>query len=517
MNEQLRPIVDIKTDIDKNNKCEIEIIPFFEFSNGDSCSSIAKLDQRLSDLRIQLNGKDGKINELESKADGLDYAVAAACGIITGLLDAFFVGEFSLESANKWGTEKCNKFVEIFANTTIRKDPNQKHLGSDYAFGNPSDAVRYLERKYCVNYDAASTVLGQGDHHLNDYAHHPSLFGLIISIVSQLGESTLGRDDAGVLRWVNVSNSNAMLKGNNVFEKLFYAISNWACHLISDMVGSSGSIAKGNAGTGIPGPILSMLQESAGIFKNNEPDAQAHMQKWLNNLFRGRLKGQNGVPFDLRTELGIGAHLGKQALVVEVNESIIMGFYFARHLIIEIKAAKIKSFKEMEKINWNNTLPFKNRTVIRMLTVSLSTMTAIDAADAAVRAVANGHAFLAAFVVRINYLGLMSTIISCGWDVVMGTQLTHNRNERIELLNDYVGLNNAKVFYKQGDLWLALEETEKFINNSIEVVKQNQQIVEKNLLEIKADLVSVSNSIKVADKKNAGLKDEIMDILDWRK
>lgn len=50
------------------------------------------------------------INEYD-RADKIDYIVAASCGVLTGLLDAFWIGEFSLKNAQTWGRDKTNKFV----------------------------------------------------------------------------------------------------------------------------------------------------------------------------------------------------------------------------------------------------------------------------------------------------------------------------------------------------------------------------------------------------------------------
>ena len=47
-----------------------------------------------------------------SKADRLDYMMAICSGTISGLIDVFYVGEFSLERANQWGSDKVNKFVK---------------------------------------------------------------------------------------------------------------------------------------------------------------------------------------------------------------------------------------------------------------------------------------------------------------------------------------------------------------------------------------------------------------------
>ena len=66
-----------------------------------------------------------------SKADRLDYIMAVCSGTIAGLVDVFFVGELSLDRANKWGTEEVNKFV-----TKVAK--MQGYKGNDL-----SDAIKF--------------------------------------------------------------------------------------------------------------------------------------------------------------------------------------------------------------------------------------------------------------------------------------------------------------------------------------------------------------------------------------
>lgn len=51
-----------------------------------------------------------------SKADRIDYMMAICSGTIAGLIDVFYVGEFSLERANEWGSDKVNKFVKKLLN-----------------------------------------------------------------------------------------------------------------------------------------------------------------------------------------------------------------------------------------------------------------------------------------------------------------------------------------------------------------------------------------------------------------
>ena len=60
---------------------------------------------------------------------------------------------------------------------------------------------------------------------------------------------------------------------------------------------------------------------------------------------------------------------------------------------MEIKKQKVDSLRDFNRINWNNVLPFKNRTVIRMLTIATGTFTAIDMADAAIQSAVKSGGF----------------------------------------------------------------------------------------------------------------------------
>ena len=503
MKKVSEPIVDLKTQIDNNEECEIEVIPVVEKNNNEDDLNSTLLNQRLRDLEIELNDRTDKIEKLESHADGLDYAVAAASGVLTGILDIFFVGEFSLDGT-PWGTEKSEKFVVNIANKTAAKD---SAIPKGHKFDSMPKAMEYLGNKYSAN--AASSV-----NHLSDFSFHPSILGLIVSIIGQLSGMTYGwNPKLGQFGWIAAANSS--VAGASIFEKFFRAITTWGANLVCGISGAPNA----KLGKGIPGPIMSMFQEGSSAITKTDSKAPIHFKNSLDDMFRGKLNGQNGVPFDFNSELAFYAHLGKQALVVGINEVIVRAFYFIRHLINEIKLEGVASFKELRKINWSNVVPFKNRTIVRMLTVSMATLTAIDTADAAIRAVArsggNGAAFLTQFALRINYVGIGRTVIACTWDGIMGVRLAHNRNRRIELYNEYISLNNAKMFYKQGDLWQLADDVDKSINHTMDLVKQNEEYMKQCIVETKEDIKTISDDIEKADEHNEGLKDDIKDILKW--
>ncbi|WP_277066113.1 hypothetical protein, partial [Propionibacterium acidifaciens] len=45
------------------------------------------------------------------EADKLDYIVAVGSGVLAGLIDVFYAGEFSLDRASEWGRDKIEKVV----------------------------------------------------------------------------------------------------------------------------------------------------------------------------------------------------------------------------------------------------------------------------------------------------------------------------------------------------------------------------------------------------------------------
>ncbi len=140
-------------------------------------------------------------------------------------------------------------------------------------------------------------------------------------------------------------------------------------------------------------------------------------------------KDENGkiieaVKFDLRTEIGVANELKRQAVPVIINECIVRGFYFIRRLCNEIKSKDIRSFDEMSRVDWKATLPFKNRTIVRMLTISTGTFMAFDLIDAAIRSAAksggNAAVFAKEFILKVNFVGVGRFAIAAGTDIGMG-------------------------------------------------------------------------------------------------
>ncbi len=379
-----------------------------EYTSGDENSPEPVTPSSETVVDIVEDSWDANIN----KADKIDYLLAVASGTIAAAVDIFYTGEFSLEEAKQWGNDTTNKFVKRMAKWNGYK-------GDDL-----SAAIKCMEKKFPLAADKNTPTFGGGlQHHLRDFSHHFSLGGLMCSIFTQFTKKVIGTDVDGKLIIENVADDK--LIGKDPTEKILYGTVYWFFHMVSDMAGSN---ATAGNGTGIPGPIVSLIKELSAlpVFRDKKiGDIEFH--KWVSKLFNGTLLGKRDeagkllepMKFDLRTEIGILHEIGKQVVPVLINEAIVRSFYFIRRLSDELKREEIKSFNDFKKINVEKILPFNNRTIKRMVTVSSGTLVALDAADAAVRAgLKNGPTphFFVDFAVRINVVGIGRFIVACKAD-----------------------------------------------------------------------------------------------------
>ena len=405
-----------------------------------------------------------------NKADKTDYLLAVASGTIAAAVDIFYTGEFSLVEGRQWGNDTINKFVKRMAKWNGYK-------GDDL-----SDAIKFMEKKFPLAADKNTPTFGGGlQHHLRDFSHHFSLGGLMCSIFTQFTKKVIGTATDGKLIIKDVVDDK--LIGKNPIEKILYGTVYWFFHMVSDMAGSN---ATAGDGTGIPGPIVSLIKELSAlpVFRDKKiSDIEFHT--WVSKLFNGTLLGKRdeaGKPlkFDLRTEIGVLREIGKQAVPVLINEAIVRSFYFIRRLSDELKREEIKSFNDFKKINGEKILPFNNRTIKRMVTVSSGTLVALDAADAAVRAgLKNGPSlhFFVDFAVRINVVGVGRFIVACKADSEYIAEdireAKKNRDERLAKEQGFeksiVDLNCLSLDFEEMRILYSLENL--IVSNDISITK----------------------------------------------
>lgn len=380
----------------ETDNLQIELKPYSEATHNAEYD----LDRIIFDL-------DSQIDLLSSQADKFNYLVSAASGVLCSLLDILWVGEFSLERGRGIASDKIDGLVTKTAKMLGCKNDDLE------------SAVKFLEKKFPIPSDGNTPDFGGGlQHHLRDFSHHPTIVGLIFSLLTQFTYKSYGTDTSGTFMIVDVPEVSRAFIGNDVPSKILFGTITWFFHLVSDVAGSSSSVGK-SGGTGIPGPMLALAKELSvlPIFKNMNVSDNS-LSVFLSKLFNGTLLAkhdENGkiiketvLKFDLRGELGVGIELGRQAVPVVANDCIVRTFYFIRRLAIEIRSNDIQSISDMSQINWDNVKPLNNPTIARMLTISTGVFTTVDVSEAVITQ---------KYWVSINYVGVGRFAIAIGEDV----------------------------------------------------------------------------------------------------
>jgi len=384
-------------------------------------------DDVQSNLSAKKDEIDKKLQRYINTADKADYAIAVASGVICGIFDSLFVGEF-LPTSQSIGLS--HKQINEFIQKTAEK--------SGYTGKRLNGAIEHLEKTYTVAQDNTWKGAGIGvsskEHHLADFAHHPTPLGLVSSIIvqflrvgffvnndgeihilpvktdsSELIKTWIPVVITGICNWLAsiaesrieetegaeipkpIKNIIHIIASSPLLIEILKVTHNWLGHLVSDLGGSKNTAGEG---MGIPGVFLSLAYEISclPILKNTGlPDV-------INNLY---VK----YKMDFRHELPLLKIMSKQALVVIINEAIVRTFYFVRRL-----AEQIKDKSGLENIDWKRIIPFNNRTVLRMTSISSATFTVTDLVDAGVRgaveSAGNLVIFASKFVSRVNYVGM---------------------------------------------------------------------------------------------------------------
>ena len=117
-------------------------------SNKPFGKEIAELESSIEQTQGKIDAINAEIDRLTNHADGIDYTIAVAAGIFTGLIDIFYVGDFSFESGVQWSNDKTNSFVQRVANL-------QGYSGTSI-----DGAVRFLEQKFPITADKATNIFG---------------------------------------------------------------------------------------------------------------------------------------------------------------------------------------------------------------------------------------------------------------------------------------------------------------------------------------------------------------------
>ena len=496
---------------------QYEVLPpydmeiFSDERRKEILAGLQDIDAQLALCQKRVDKLNSSADALTNQADQLDYTISVASGVLAGLVDSFFVGALDLKECHDWGSDKVNDFIKRVGDS----DDLEK-------------AIENLEKKSKAFFPSDPNLndFGGGlQHHLRDFAHHPTPVGLAFSLLTQFTGNCYGTDVKGCFTFVPVKDRSRI--GDTIPKKILFATVYWFFHLVSDMAGTA-STAGG--GTGLPGPLLAFAKELSALpFFKNARIGDMELSVFISKLFNGTLfaeRDETGkiiketvTKLDLRTELGM---LHQQMLPVLLNEIFVRVFYSARRLGVELQENKVSCISDVKKLNWRKILPVGNRTVERMITIASGTFMAVDLADAAIRsgieAAGSGPAAPVAFakgmILRVNFVGIGRFAIAIVTECTMEAKLQRKRNERVQLYTEMVSLTNAKMFYKEADMWISAQNAGEIVNQAYAMIPESARYFGECWVSIQEDFNRMADPIAI-EGHNPGLNQSLLDILEW--
>ena len=387
----------------------------------------------------------------QTALDRWDVLASLGSGALCAAVDALWVKDISLREGRAWGIDQAQSFVLKTAKRTGFK-------GETIA-----GAIEHLEKDHPIPADKLTKDFGSGkQHHLRDMVHHPTPVGLLFSIMMQFTGKGYGTDTSGAFISVPIEG----WKQTDLLTSIYTGTITWAMHLISDMAGSSGTVAQGKEGTGIPGPILSFLKELSALpgvraIMGKDQKGNGRFSVVCSKLFNGTLLGDHDadghimkgreLPFDLRTELGIAHEAVKngQYIPVLLCEGIVCAFYSVRRLLREIGARGITTIEAIGQLTFRDFLPRSCPVLTHMRTMSAAAFSAIDITTAGIKSWSKHRedksAFLVDLIQGVNVFGILRLGGTVGKEGIHGaeklydmfTQLVAQHPEALALAKEF--------------------------------------------------------------------------------
>ncbi len=452
--ELQKNVISLKEETDDGFIVKYEVLSPYNTENysdekrKEIMSSISDIDKMTAELEDEITEYNVDIERFTNKADGIDYTVAVACGVLCGLLDSFVVGEFDYEKSLEKSKESVNNFVEQKAEKLRSKEARKKAAergeklsseetrqlkekvsqgldntnrvkNSDAENGTSKAlqrAIKKLEETYKIPSDNLFTGADIGvdatTHHLDDLAHHPTVLGLVAAVAGTLFRIGIFSNKAGkwAIKFANVDKKEMLQMWIPV---IVSGILTWLLFVVK-------SKYKDEIDSRLPKPIqkliVALAQVPAAItvltIANNwlghlasdmaGSSTSSRMGRdgmGIPGLFVSMFKEISSIPPLILTPLPsvVNEIFSNQrfdmrhelALLSELGRQaipVILGDITVRTFyFIRRLVIELKEHKDLKSVNWRNVVPFNNRTIARMLTVESGTFTAVDLMDAAIR------------------------------------------------------------------------------------------------------------------------------------
>lgn len=341
----------------------------------------------------ELNAINEKLEKYINHADRYDYLVAVASGILCGVFDAK-VADVSSRVLKSADLNIPDKGKEIFTN--LLKNVEKDH-GKTSMSGMLCSVLGSCMNRNVKDIHVTNKETGQEEF---DFAKGFTIFG--------------GAAITAMLKWLASERKPEEIDNSDfpeTIKKLLHEINDRP--VIRKFLNSPhipDITQKNLEKLGVPAIFIALVKPQLS-------DLNKYLEKaksFPKNTVHGWLER---FP-TLRIDSAFLGKTGNQAFSVLANEIIVRGFYFIRHLMMEMDVCG-----DLELVDWNKVIPFDNRTVTRMMSMASLTFTSADMSIAAVRAAVesggNAAVFAAKYASNINIVGVGRAIVAVTKDVSM--------------------------------------------------------------------------------------------------
>ena len=364
----------------------------------------------------ELERIDRELQSYRCDANTEDYAIAVLCGILSGAVDALIIKQTDITKEN------------------ITALPEQLLGCLQRAVANGKGA----QGQSPVHHFKVNKGIAEAFPMLEEWSLRGTPVGFVSSLICQFSHSGMLRSDgeklhilpgdisrsnglwlagiatvAATMKWLyNATQPDAEATGslktldklrqimhaNPIMNEVVQCVDKWQTQLSGEMKGYQKAMKKD---MGIDDMFISLLAAISAMpaMKGTKlPD-------FIKNHQRAARDGITAIP--------LVKALSRQALPVVLNEILVRTAYFTVRLVRELAV-----HEDVNEINWDEIVPFGNRTIERMVTIASMTFTVADTTDAIIHAVLEACGdwvlFSGSFVKRFNIIGAgRATVAVC--------------------------------------------------------------------------------------------------------
>lgn len=352
---------------------------------------------------------DAEFEEHVPESTKVYYGIAAASGLLTGALSMLHLSEKQLAAIEEFKEKDWKPLIVSGANLAGYKK-------SDY-----KGAVKFLLDRSVRTMEKD----GKAKELLAVLSSHPSLTGLIFSIITQYYGKTVVLSETGKISKQKLPSYYVI--GNTNAEKLVCAVLYWLFNLAADEASSKRHVIDE---LGLSKVLLKKIKEFANLtFLKNVPadfgEAEHLFSDWLKKTIIGAElyveRGDDEANVNpLFAMMGIALNVAEDSFPVLINECIVRSMYILLRICDVVKERGIKSFAELYQVPVDAVLSTDERVLSKMCMIASASFAGANIAGAVLKGIkgkkANGKKFTETFFAELNVAGIGRFIFACAAD-----------------------------------------------------------------------------------------------------